>query len=67
MQKQKRTYTKETLLVYLINELSNKQNYEVTTILDDYGCWTGNVEIKSTLNEEVDDDEYYKTIAERMM
>jgi hypothetical protein len=59
-------FDKNTLLVYLINELSAKQTWEVTTILDDDGCWTGQVLIKELGSEEPKDiDDYYKKIAER--
>lgn len=57
---------KNTLLVYLINELSAAQTWEVTTILDDDGCWTGQVLLKEAGTAEPKDIEnYYKKIAER--
>jgi hypothetical protein len=50
---------KNTLLVYLINELSANQTWEVTTILDDDGCWTGQVLLKGLNDAEPTDIENY--------
>ena len=41
----KQIFDKNTLLVYLLNELSDDMNYEVETILTPDGCWTGKVKI----------------------
>lgn len=54
---------KDTLLVYLINELSPNVNYKVTTILDDNRCWTGKVNIEIS-QDKSNVGEYYKRIAE---
>ena len=64
--KNTKIYSKETLLVYLINELSNG-NFEVITHLDGNGCWTGHIEIKTSHNEENEDVEYYKKIAKNLL
>lgn len=58
-------YSKETLLVYLINELS-KGNFLVTTVLDDEGCWTGEIHIKETPIPNNDDDNYYLNLAKNI-
>jgi hypothetical protein len=42
----KQIFDKQTLLVYLINELSDNFNYEVDTKLTPEGCWSGEVVIK---------------------
>ena len=62
----KKIYSKETLLVYLINELSNG-NFEVITHLDGEGCWLGHIEIKVSDNEKNEDIEYYKKIAKNLL
>lgn len=54
---------KDTLLVYLINELSSNVNYKVTTILDDNGCWTGKVNIEIS-QKSIDVGKYYRKIAD---
>lgn len=55
---------KDTLLVYLINELSPNVSYKVTIILDNNGCWTPKINIATSQNEPTDVGEYYKRIAE---
>ena len=62
----KNTLSKETLLVYLINELSSG-NYIVTTDLDEEGYWVGRVHIETCLEKNNDDDEYYMNLAKRMI
>ena len=57
--------SKETLLVYLINELSGG-NHKVTTHLDKDGCWVGKIEIEVSYEEENDDKKYYKELAKHM-
>ena len=59
-------YKKETVLTYLINELSNKCNYKVSTVLTPDGCWTGEIRIQETLNQNVEDENYYLAIAENI-
>ena len=55
---------KNTLLVYLINELSSNFNYEVDTILSPEGCWTGQINIRTTEKDsEQDIVNYYKNIS----
>ena len=61
----KSTLSKETLLVYLINELSSG-NYKVTTDLDEGGCWVGRIHIESCFEEDNDDDEYYMKLVKHM-
>lgn len=61
----KTTLSKETLLVYLINELSSG-NYTVTTELDEDGCWLGKVRIEACL-EKNNDNEYYMNLVKHMM
>lgn len=55
---------KNTLLVYLINELGN-QSWKVTTVLDDNGCWTAHLIIEGTNEKPKDIENYYKSIAKR--
>jgi hypothetical protein len=58
--------SKETLLCYLINELSN-ENFEVTTHLDREGCWLGEITIKA-VNEPINEDqEYFYELAKIML
>jgi hypothetical protein len=54
-------FDKNTLLVYLINELiSPTKNYKVKTVLTSEGCWTGKIIIEETTQDaEKDIDEYY--------
>lgn len=53
-------FDKNTLLVYLINELINPtKNYKVKTVLTSEGCWTGKIIIEETTQEAKDIDEYY--------
>ena len=53
-------FDKNTLLVYLINELiSPQKNYKVKTVLTSSGCWTGKIIIEETTQEAKDIDEYY--------
>ena len=61
----KHTLSKETLLVYLINELSSG-NYKVTTDLDEEGCWVGRIHIESCFEKNNDDDEYYMNLVKHM-
>lgn len=61
----KKTYSKPTLITYLLNELGNG-NFEVTTVLDENGCWTGKVIIEQSSADRNDDAEYYKAIAESL-
>lgn len=58
---EKNIYSKETMLVYLINELSSG-NYEVITHLDKDGCWVGHIEIKQTNLKENKDIKYYENL-----
>jgi hypothetical protein len=59
------TLSKETLLVYLINELS-KGNFKVTTHLDENGCWVGKIDIEVSHEEENNDDDYYRLLARHL-
>ena len=61
----KNILSKETLLTYLINELSSG-NYEVTTHLDNQGCWIGKVTIEISGKEENNDNDYYKALVSHM-
>ena len=58
--------SKETLLCYLINELSNG-NYEVTTHLDREGCWLGEISIMVTDEKINDDQEYFHELAKNLL
>ena len=58
--------SKETLLCYLINELSNG-NYEVTTHLDRNGCWLGEISIKGTNEILNEDQDYFHNLAKAML
>ena len=58
--------SKETLLCYLINELSNG-NYEVTTHLDENGCWLGEISIKGTNEKTNEDQEYFHELAKNFL
>lgn len=58
-------YDKNTLLVYLINELSDQCNYRVTTVLNKDECWTGKVIIEETTQEH-ESEKYYLALAEGM-
>ena len=58
--------SKETLLCYLLNELSNG-NYEVTTHLDKNGCWLGEISIKGTYEKTNDDQEYFHELAKNLL
>lgn len=57
--------SKETLLTYLINELSSS-NYQVTTHLDKDGCWIGKIEIEISGKKENDDNDYYRALTRNM-
>ena len=61
MNSKKMILDKNTLLVYLINELGNN-SVEVTTILDEDGCWTGHLVIKETDAEPTDIENYYNSL-----
>lgn len=58
--------SKETLLVYLINELGDG-NFKVTTVLDENGCWTNKVIIEGSTNENNEDNSYYKELVKGLM
>lgn len=58
--------SKETLLCYLINELSNG-NYEITTHLDREGCWLGEITIKATDEPTNEDQEYFHELAKHLV
>ena len=58
--------SKETLLCYLINELSNG-NYEVTTHLDRNGCWLGEITIKGTNEQTNEDSDYFHELAKHLV
>ena len=58
-------YSKETLLVYLMNELSSG-SYEVTTYLAEDGCWDGKISIQVIFESKNEDSEYYKRLAEKL-
>lgn len=55
-------FDKNTLLVYLINELSPYINYKVNTILTPNGCWSGKIIIEETSQKAKDIDNYYNNI-----
>lgn len=55
---------KNTLLVYLINELGNHP-WKVTTVLDDNGCWTAQLILEGTEEEPKDIEKYYKNLSQR--
>lgn len=58
--------SKETLICYLLNELSNNVTWEVTTYLTDDGCWKGAIDIRFAEEGLGNDDiEYFKTLATR--
>ena len=59
-------FDKNTLLVYLINELSPQKNYKVRTVLSSSGCWTGKVIIEETTQKPKDIDEYYIYLGDNM-
>ena len=60
--KKVKIYNKETLIVYLINELE-QGSWEVITHLDDKGCWLGHVEIKISNESSIEDSRnYYKEL-----
>jgi hypothetical protein len=62
-------FTKETLLCYLINELSDG-NYEITTHLTDDGCWLGSIDIRKTTLQnwtDTDDQEYYHELSKHLL
>lgn len=61
----KNILSKETLLVYLINELSSG-NYKVTTDLDEEGCWIGRIHIEACHEKNNEDDEYYMNLFNHM-
>ena len=58
--------SKETLLCYLINELSNG-NYEVETHLDRDGCWLGEITIRVTEEQTNEDQEYFHELAKKLL
>ena len=58
------TLDKNTLLVYLINELGNHP-WKVTTVLDDDGCWAAQVILEGTGEKPKDIENYYKNLAKR--
>ena len=58
--------SKETLLCYLINELSSG-NFEVTTHLDRKGCWLGEITIKAVNEPTNEDQEYFHELAKVML
>lgn len=53
---------KNTLLVYLINELGDHP-WKVTTVLDDNGCWTAHLILEGTEEEPKDIENYYHKIS----
>lgn len=55
---------KNTLLVYLINELGD-HSWKVTTVLDDNGCWTAHLILEGTEEEPKDIENYYKNLIQR--
>lgn len=55
--------TKETLITYLLHELSGADTHKVTTYLDENGCWIGKLKIESS-NEPNQDSKYYKALTE---
>ena len=60
--------SKETLLCYLINELSDG-NYQIITHLDEDGCWLGSIDIRPTDKQDwLDntDEQYYITLADNL-
>lgn len=58
--------TKETLITYLLNELSGAVTHKVTTYLDENGCWIGKLKIESS-NEPNQDCKYYKALTENFV
>ena len=58
--------SKETLLCYLLTELSGG-NYEVITHLDRNGCWLGEITIKVTEETTNEDQEYFHELAKVML
>ena len=65
----KQTLSKTMALIYLFNEFGNV-NLNVTTVLDENGCWTGKVILEQTTEPATDDvemaDFYTKAICEKI-
>jgi hypothetical protein len=62
-------FSKETLLCYLINELSDG-NYEITTHLTEDGCWLGSIDIRQTDKQkwtDNEDQEYFHELGKRLL
>lgn len=58
--------SKETLLCYLLTELSGG-NYEVITHLDRNGCWLGEITIKVTEETTNEDSDYFYELAKHLV
>lgn len=66
MKKDIKKLSKNTLICYLLNELGDNADWDVTTYLTDDGCWTGAIDIRFAEKGLGNDDvEYFKALAAR--
>lgn len=67
MESRTQVFDKNTLLIYLTNELSPNCNYKVETELTPDGCWKGKIIIEETSQDHNEDvNNYYLAIAENI-